>query len=43
MVAALEEQVALGEKQAEADLQVVASEESNEEVSQNFNTFLLLW
>lgn len=39
MAAALEEQVALGEKQAEADLQVVASEGSNEEVSQTFNIF----
>lgn len=33
VTAASEEQVALGEKQAEADLQVVANEESNEEGS----------
>lgn len=39
MTATLEEQVAMGEKKAEADLQVVASEESNEEVSQ---TLILL-
>lgn len=39
MTAASEEQVAMGEKQAEADLQVVANEESNEEVSQ---TLILL-
>lgn len=39
MTAASEEQVAIGEKQAEADLQVVAREESNEEVSQ---TLILL-
>lgn len=39
MTAALEEQVAIGENQAEADLQVVASEEINEEVSK---TLILL-
>lgn len=39
VTAASEEQVAIGEKQAEADLQVVANEESNEEVSQ---TLILL-
>lgn len=41
MTAASEEQVAMGEKQAEADLQVVANEESNEEVSQTLILYLI--
>lgn len=39
MAAALEEQVDVGEKQAQADLQVVASQESKEEVSQTLILF----
>ena len=39
MTAALKDEVAVGEKQAEADHQVVANEESKEEVSQTLILF----